>query len=223
MYPTLFKGENGVFISGSVTRGRAASIVLFLYVLLSHMILLWLSGHFVPPWETGVYKNVPYQNKMQKYYDSLTLTKAWKPQHANPSKSILHWSYLWPVIDWLINEFSGFTGVPHLPIQTALAPLLSLNISVWGCNHFLQLSSPLLWPLPAGNFRRCCISVIPICWMSRNHRCEKLSFMAFQRCHIWYRSPLTTSFWWLGEYSGKALQWACSFLMFFQPLSQGRS
>lgn len=66
MYPTLFEGENGVFISGSVTQGRAASIVLFLYVLLSHVILLWLSGYFVPPWETGVYKNVPYQNKMQK-------------------------------------------------------------------------------------------------------------------------------------------------------------
>lgn len=79
MYPTLFEGENGVFISDSVPQGRAASIALFLHVLLSPMILLWFSGYFVPPWETGVYKNVPYQNKMQKNY-FLILTKAWKPQ-----------------------------------------------------------------------------------------------------------------------------------------------
>lgn len=43
----LFEGENQTFISIRVIQGRTANLVWFLYMLLSHMIILWPSGYFL--------------------------------------------------------------------------------------------------------------------------------------------------------------------------------
>lgn len=91
----LFEGENQTFISVRVPQGRTASLGWFLYVFLPHMIILWPSGYFVSLWShtpcgTGVHRNIPYQNKLQRncfLAQKLETLKA-EFQHASLSKGI---------------------------------------------------------------------------------------------------------------------------------------